>query len=174
MSRTERRINSTSAAILGLLHAEPLTGHDIVAIAGKWMRPFWNMTRSQVYRELPEMAVRGYVKMGKVGSRNAQPYKITAKGKKAFQQWLLGDPDPDLLRSEAALRVAFGHLQEAEQVEQLMTELVDRHSDKLRQIEMLMGEAEASDLPYDLEALRFAASYHRMCINWLSSVEMPD
>lgn len=169
-----RTINPTSAAILGLLHTEPMTGGEIVTIAEKWLRPFWNMTRSQVYRELPELAVRGLVKPGKTGPRLSVPYKITAVGVRVFRDWLRDEPDSDILRSEAALRVAFGHLQVVGEVEQMADKLASRHAETLKQITKLMDEAAESDMPFDREALRFAASYHRMCVKWLRSVELPN
>lgn len=168
-----RIINPTSAAILGLLHQAPMTGSEIKIMAEKWLLPFWNMTHSQIYRELPTLAERGLVKAGKTGPRLALPYKITSAGKKAFQKWLREDSSPDLLRSEAALRVALGGLQEPEQVEQLMAELIDRHSTTIKQIGELIEEAETEGMSYDAEALRFALSYHHMCVEWLSSVELP-
>src|SRR5215203_2154178 len=53
-------INSTAAALLGLLHDGPMTGGELVAAAKERMEPFWSVTRSQVYRELPGLAAAGY------------------------------------------------------------------------------------------------------------------
>ncbi len=167
-------INATQAAILGLLHDGPKTGGQVNAIAEKFLSPYWNMTRSQIYREMPWMAERGWLKAGKIGSRLAQPYKITSAGKQVFQGWLNESPAPDLLRSESALRIAFGSLQEPERVEKMMADLIERHHESLNKIEKLLTETIADGLEYDHEALRFAAAYHQMCFRWLSSVEMPE
>ena len=75
--RVATNLNSTAAALLGLLHEGPMTGGELVAAAKERMEPFWSVTRSQVYRELPGLAAAGYVRPGKLGPRAAQPYTIT-------------------------------------------------------------------------------------------------
>src|SRR5215207_460503 len=101
-------INATAAAVLGLLHDGPMTGGQLMAAAERRLSPYWSMTRSQVYRELPVLAELGYVKLGKPGPRASQPYAITASGKRAFSRWLAESPGRDAIRNPVALRVAFG------------------------------------------------------------------
>ena len=71
-------VNPTAAALLGLLHEGPMTGGQLMAAAERRLAPYWSMTRSQVYRELPVLAERGFVRLGKPGPRMSQPYAITA------------------------------------------------------------------------------------------------
>ena len=99
-------LNSTAAALLGLLHDGPMTGGELVAAAKERMEPFWSVTRSQVYRELPGLADAGYVRPGKLGPRAAQPYTITAAGKRAFRAWLAEDAGADHSRNPLVLKVA--------------------------------------------------------------------
>ena len=101
-------LNSTAAALLGLLHDGPMTGGELVAAAKERMEPFWSVTRSQVYRELPGLAEAGYVRPGKLGPRAAQPYTVTAAGKRAFRAWLAEEPGADHSRNPLVLRVSFG------------------------------------------------------------------
>ena len=84
MGMADSGINPTAAALLGLLHEGPMTGGQLMAAAQKRLGPYWSMTRSQVYRELPALAQAGYVKLGKPGPRSSQPYSITPAGKRAF------------------------------------------------------------------------------------------
>src|SRR6185295_15130019 len=56
-------LNPTAAALLGLLHDGPMTGGQLMAAAQRRLGPYWSMTRSQVYRELPALADAGFVKM---------------------------------------------------------------------------------------------------------------
>lgn len=98
-------LNATSAALLGLLHDGPATGGELVAAAGGRYGAFFSVTRSQVYRELPGLAVDGLVRLGKPGPRSSQQYAITAAGKKAFKQWVNTDSGPDHLRSTQLLRL---------------------------------------------------------------------
>src|SRR3954466_15014517 len=57
----DTQINPTAAALLGLLHEGPMTGGQLMAAAERRLGPYWSMTRSQVYRELPVLAELGYV-----------------------------------------------------------------------------------------------------------------
>src|SRR3712207_8696237 len=77
----DSQINPTAAALLGLLHEGPMTGGQLMAAAERRLGPYWSMTRSQVYRELPVLAEMGYVRLGKPGPRASQPYAITAAGR---------------------------------------------------------------------------------------------
>src|SRR5919108_4665570 len=99
----ESGVNATAAALLGLLHDGPMTGGQPMAAAEKRLGPYWSMTRSQVYRELPALAQQGYVKMGKPGPRASQPYAITAAGKRVFSRWLTEMPGRDTIRNPTAL-----------------------------------------------------------------------
>src|SRR5439155_24662483 len=102
----ETPLNSTAAALLGLLHEGPMTGGQLMSAAQRRLGPYWSMTRSQVYRELPALAGGGYVKLGKPGPRSSQPYAITPAGKRAFSRWLADDPGREAVRNPLALRVA--------------------------------------------------------------------
>lgn len=166
-------LNPTQAAILGLLHDGPMIGGDINAIAQKWLAPHWNMTRSQVYRELPTLVDKGYTKAGPTGPRLSVPYKITAAGKRAFQAWLKMDPSPDLLRSEAMLRVALGGLHKGEALQDLLSWMRNHHELAVGEINTLMNEAAQENMDYDYQALLFALMYHQMVIGWLERVELP-
>ena len=66
-----------------------MTGGQLMAAAERRLGPYWSMTRSQVYRELPVLAEMGYVRLGKPGPRSSQPYAITASGKLRTSQLAL-------------------------------------------------------------------------------------
>src|ERR671913_190362 len=85
-----------------------MTGGELVAAAKERMEPYWSVTRSQVYRELRGLAEAGYVRPGKLGPRAAQPYAITAAGKRAFRAWLTEAPGADHSRNPLVLRIGFG------------------------------------------------------------------
>src|SRR2546425_12987552 len=103
----ETGVNPTAAALLGLLHDGPMTGGQLMSAAQKRLGPYWSMTRSQVYRELPALAQAGYVKLGKPRPRSSQPYSITPAGKRALRRWLSEGPGPDAAPHPGPPRGAF-------------------------------------------------------------------
>jgi DNA-binding PadR family transcriptional regulator len=98
-------VNSTAAALLGLLHTSPMTGGQLVAAAGEQFGTFFSVTRSQIYRELPVLAEAGLVRPGRQGPRGSQQYVITAAGKRSFKAWVAGGSGGDTLRSPLVLRL---------------------------------------------------------------------
>lgn len=102
-------VNSTAAALLGLLRDGPATGGQLMALAEQRYSGFFGLTRSQVYRELPALADAGLLRLGKLGARSSQQYAITPAGKRAFKAWLTDDTAvslADAVRSPLILRLA--------------------------------------------------------------------
>ncbi|HEY2947061.1 MAG TPA: helix-turn-helix transcriptional regulator [Micromonosporaceae bacterium] len=162
-------INPTAAALLGLLHDGPMTGGQLMSAAEKRLGPFWSMTRSQVYRELPALADLGYVKLGKPGPRSSQPYSITAAGKRAFQRWLAESPGRDAVRNPVALRVAFGGLHSAAQLRELYGAANEYHNEALASARDQARDAKKAGDDYGAAALEFAVAYHRAALSWLKA-----
>lgn len=166
MADTE--LNSTAAALLGLLHEGPMTGGDLVATAEARLGAFWSVTRSQVYRELPVLAERGYLRLGKTGPRSAQPYSITAAGKKAFGRWLSQEPGRDHQRNQVLLRTSFGSMHTAAQRRRLFAAQRQLHEEKLV---ALRAQARATQGdPYAKATIDFAVTYERALLKWLDAV----
>jgi DNA-binding PadR family transcriptional regulator len=162
-------INPTAAALLGLLHEGPMTGGQLMAAAEKRLGPYWSMTRSQVYRELPALADVGYVKLGRPGPRSSQPYAITAAGKRAFGRWLSEPPGRDAVRNPVALRVAFGVQHSATQLRQLMTGANEYHTEALASAREQARDARKAGDEHGAAALDFAVAYHRAALSWLKT-----
>ena len=164
-------LNSTAAALLGLLHEGPMTGGELVAAAKERMEPFWSVTRSQVYRELPGLAAAGYVRPGKLGPRAAQPYTITAAGKRAFRAWLAEDPGADHARNPLVLRVGFGAHHQAGAVAPLVADARTRHQEQLatNRSRVTQLKKEGGD-PFQLATAEWGVSYERALLRWLDTV----
>jgi DNA-binding PadR family transcriptional regulator len=162
-------VNPTAAALLGLLHDGPMTGGQLMAAAEKRLGPYWSMTRSQVYRELPALADAGYVKLGKPGPRSSQPYAITAAGKRAFARWLSEAPGRDAIRNPVALRVAFGPQHSAAQLRQLYAGANEYHTQALANSREQARDARREGDEYGAAALDFAVAYHKAALSWLKS-----
>src|SRR5215470_14125343 len=95
------RINATAACLLGLLQLGPapgqpgygdprpaMTGSQLWRAAATSIARFWNLTRSQVFRELPRLQAAGLVEPVERRPRRQQPFRITDAGRDAFTEWL--------------------------------------------------------------------------------------
>jgi DNA-binding PadR family transcriptional regulator len=162
-------VNATAAALLGLLHDGPMTGGQLMAAAERRLAPYWSMTRSQVYRELPALAEMGYVKLGKPGPRASQPYSITPAGKRAFARWLAEDPGSESLRNPVALRVAFGAHHGSGALKDLYAAATQAHNVALNEIKEQAKQAKSDGDNYGAAALEFAISYHKAALAWLKA-----
>jgi DNA-binding PadR family transcriptional regulator len=169
MGMADTGVNPTAAALLGLLHEGPMTGGQLMAAAERRLAPYWSMTRSQVYRELPVLAERGYVRLGKPGPRSSQPYAITASGKRAFSRWLAENPGRDTIRNPIALRIAFGELHSASQLRNLYAAANDYHTEALAHVREQVRNAKKEGDSFDASALEFAVAYHKAALSWLKT-----
>jgi DNA-binding PadR family transcriptional regulator len=146
-----------------------MTGGQLMAAAEKRLGPYWSMTRSQVYRELPALAEMGFVKLGKPGPRASQPYSITPAGKRAFARWLSEPPGTESLRNPVALRVAFGAHHGATALKELYDQAVEAHNNALNEIREQAKIVKAEGDNYGAAALEFAVGYHKAAIAWLKA-----
>jgi DNA-binding PadR family transcriptional regulator len=119
-ARVTTAVNATAAALLGLLHDGPMTGSQLVAAATEQFGPFFSVTRSQVYRELPALTTVGLVERGQLGPRASQQYRITAAGRRSFAAWLAAGEGADPLRSPLVLRLLHAGALSAEQRAELV------------------------------------------------------
>ncbi len=138
-----------------------------MAAAEGRLGPFWSMTRSQVYRELPALAERGYVKLGKPGPRSSQPYSITPAGKRAFTRWLTEEPGREAVRSPAALRAAFGRYQTAAQLRAAYDKATEHHTRALAEAREAARDIRKEGDEFGASAIEFAVGYHRAALAWL-------
>ena len=146
-----------------------MTGGQLMAAAERRLGPYWSMTRSQVYRELPVLADMGFVRLGKPGPRSSQPYAITASGKRAFSRWLAEAPGRDALRNPVALRVAFGEQHSGGQLKSLYHDASEYHAEALAMAKEQAKEAKKNGDAYGSAALEFAVAYHKAALSWLKT-----
>jgi DNA-binding PadR family transcriptional regulator len=162
-------LNATAASILGFLHKEPQTGWELAARLEDVIGDFWNVTRSQIYRELKILAEQGLVASMKTGPRDRQPYKITDAGKKAFTQWIAQPPGPPIMRIPLVLQVFFGEAVSAEELDRSLSELRAYHRKRLATYEGFEAEVDKASFSYD--ALRLGLMFQKTMIDWIESLQ---
>lgn len=164
-------VNSTSAALLGLLHEGPLTGGQLVAQADQRLGPLWRLTRSQVYRELPVMADRGYLRSGTPGPRASLAYTITASGKRAFATWLASPLEDDHPRNPLLLRLGFGAHHSSADLRRLVGEAREKHEAALGfHKDMVSQLKKAKADRYALSSAEFGIAYEKAILKWLDTI----
>ena len=159
-------LNATAASLLGFLHKGPMTGWDLVCGVEASVGYFWNVTRSQVYRELKTLAASGLAVAKTTGARESVPYAITALGRSAFAEWIARAPGPEILRLPIVLTVFFGrHIEPS-----LLTRFLEKarldHLTRLDEYERIWPEIED---PFQRSALDLGLAYEKTVIAWLEA-----
>jgi DNA-binding PadR family transcriptional regulator len=112
---------TTGYTLLGLLSfGRELSGYELKQWADN-LRYFWSApAMSQVYRELERLSAAGLVDQRLVvreGNRSTKVYALSTRGRESLRAWLALPPAPPVLRHPVALRVFFGHLLGAAELE---------------------------------------------------------
>jgi DNA-binding PadR family transcriptional regulator len=160
-------LNATAAALLGLLHDRAMTGGELVSAAGQRFGGFFGVTRSQVYRELPALADKGLLKLGKQGARSSQQYAITPAGRKAFRNWLASAAEPDPVRSPLVLRLVLAASLSDKQRGDLLAQARQAYT---TQLEKARAALKATDDPYARAAADFVVGHTRAVLKLLDSI----
>ena len=162
-------VNSTAAALLGLLHTGPMTGGQLVAAATDRFGAFFSVTRSQVYRELPTLTAAGLLRLGEQGPRASQQYVLTPAGKRAFRAWLTEDTGADTLRSPLVLRLLHAGTLPAEERKELVRSGREAFGARLAATRTAArGEAD----PYRRAVADFAVAHNRAMVKLLDAIPL--
>ena len=169
------KLNATSASLLGLLDdAGELTGGALVREAEVRIGEFWNLTRSQVYRELAALAEAGYIKAGPTGARESRPYRVTSKGRTAFRRWLGSELPAGQIRIGLLVLVAFGRHLPPGRLRSLLDEYEAEHRERLAGYEELDEYLATNNADaFTRATLSFGLHYERAVLSWLETLP-PD
>lgn len=99
----------TRYLILGLLAEGPATGYDIRRITALRYRFFWSESYGQIYPGLRRLAKEGLVRLveSEDEGRGRRLYEITDAGRSALSAWIASPAGPDIVRSQALLKLYF-------------------------------------------------------------------
>lgn len=159
-------VNATAGALLGFLHEGPMSGWDLLATSQALIGDFWNVTRSQVYRELTAMEAAGLVVAGEPGIRDRRPYALTQAGRDAFRDWVAQEPGPEQIRYPLLLTLAFGrHLPAGQLASFVAAHRVD-HGERLERYRDLRGQAGDGLDACAAATLDFGIRYEEAVLGW--------
>lgn len=158
-------MNETAASVLGFLSIGPLTGWDLNALAQVSVGFFWNMTRSQIYRELQSLEELGLVKVEETGSRNARRFHLTAKGRKRLKEWLAESPGDSIERNPFLVKLFFADQMTASERRRLLANARERHEASLATLEDVVSMAEQLS-PYAAATATYGIAVERAILTW--------
>jgi DNA-binding PadR family transcriptional regulator len=107
----EIELTTTSYIVIGLLAmAGEATPYDLKQMVSAGVGHFWSLPHSQLYSEPARLARAGYVtEHQEPGGRRRKLYKLTDRGRTAFEDWLqIPTPELYMLRDLALLKLFFG------------------------------------------------------------------
>jgi DNA-binding PadR family transcriptional regulator len=151
--------------VLGFLSIGPLTGWDLNALAQVSVGFFWNMTRSQIYRELQSLEELGLVQVEETGSRNARRFHLTAKGRKRQKEWLAESPRDSIERHTILVKLFFADQMEPRERKQLLAAARRAHEEKLATLEGVVSMAEQLS-PYAAATATYGIAVERAILQW--------
>jgi len=171
---SQGRLNSTAAALLGLLRRYgPMTGGDLLRTAKLVIGDYWSVTRSQVYRELTALAARGFLEVGPPGPREARPYALTEEGASAFLGWLDDGPGEDTVRLPVLLSVGFGADLRPGRLAEILDDYERGHRAQLARYRTLEAELDAATAGVDAyvrATLSFGVAHEEAVLRWLEGL----
>ena len=145
-----------------------MTGWELDAAVEESIANFWNVTRSQVYRELRTLAELGYVEAGDAGPRDRRPYSITEAGREAFGSWIVRDPGSPIVRMPLLLTVFFGRHLPPERLAEIIEKELTGGTEALHKFEAM--QAAFGDDPFVWQILQFGIDYQKTLVAWLRSL----
>lgn len=163
-------LNPTAASLLGFLTTfGQMSGYDIEGMVHGSIGYFWNVTRSQVYRELGRLARAGLLVVGESGRRARRPSTITPAGREAFLAWLVLNPGQDILRLPFLLKYFFGQHLDAQTLQRFADQHRPGHEKRLQYFRSLVPRL-AQEQPYMAHVARLGAAYEETMLTWFDSI----
>jgi DNA-binding PadR family transcriptional regulator len=95
--------------MLGILGIRPWSTYELAKHVDRSLGWVWPRARSNLFNEPKKLVAQGMARATDemVGKRPRTVYTITAKGRRAFRQWLREPGDPPVLEFEQLLKVFF-------------------------------------------------------------------
>ena len=166
-------------AILVSLAERAGTGYDLARRFDKSIGYFWTATHQQVYKVLARMEAAGWVTvtvLAQDGRPDKKRYDLTEAGRAELARWIGGPAEPELTRSELAVKVrgaSYGDVR-------LVAAEVERHRDlHAERLDSYLAN-EKRDFPdpsrlrgaklHQYLVLRGGISYERGAIEWCDEI----
>jgi DNA-binding PadR family transcriptional regulator len=171
--KVKMELNATGASLLGFLRRGDASGYELVARIEASIGYFWNLTRSQVYRELRTLEEASLIRVRRTEARDKRVFALTPAGRTAFRRWLEAAPGEEIIRAPLLLTVFFGNELPPAKLREVLSDHRARHARRLETFERMLA-AEEGDDPYPALTLDFGVRYERACLEWFDSFTVRD
>jgi len=166
--KKESRLSPTSYIVLALIDAAgEATPYELKQAAALTLGNFWSVPHAQIYAEPERLAREGLLKERREESgRRRRHYKLTARGRKALQEWL-ARPTAAMadLRDPGMLKLFFGG-----DPLPLAAVQLSLHRTKLAELEALEGRIKDHVPAGAMLALRAGIGHEREWVRFWESV----
>jgi DNA-binding PadR family transcriptional regulator len=150
----------TKYAILGLLSWKPMSGYDIKKLVEMSLAHFWNESYGALFPTLNRLVEEGLATKRvdpASGRRGRTVYRISAKGRRAFDAWLHEATDPPRVRNELLMKFFLSSRREPAECIRLLEEYREQQQVRLEDFtesEALLAHAlRGGDVPGEITAV---------------------
>jgi len=165
---------SLKYAVLGLLHERPMHGYEMKKIFEVSFARLWRVSPGQLYPLLRKIVSEGLAEKKVIrqeGRPNAHLYRITARGKSVFSDWLETPAAAmPLLRYDFMLKLFFYARLDRERAEEEIALLQEKHKDFVRRLRRTKGEIRDEADEFQLLILEGGILFARAGMKWLDRV----
>jgi len=162
------RASRTDLAVLGALSIEPMTGYAVRAGIRDVLGHFWSESYGQIYPTLARLEADGFVERQPGERPRSSVYGLTPSGRERLLVLLLAPDEPSPPRNGLLLRLFFGHVLGAEEVERLVRVHRERATDQLARLAAARAEIDPDDAHGPFALLTVSAGEHsaRAALAW--------
>ena len=158
---------AVTPVVLGLLALGARSGYDIKATVDRSTRFFWAASYGQIYPELRRLEAEGLIRGEESpnGARGRRVYELTAAGREALEEWLLGSETTIEYRDESLLRLFFADALPREQALQLLEARQRGHEQYLEVLQAIDSRPGQDPALVDL-VLRWGIDFNEWGRQW--------
>lgn len=143
---------SLKHGILGLLSYGDMTGYDLSKYFNQSLNFFWQAQRSQIYRDLKNLAEKNLVTTEKVlqeGKPDKKVYSLTNKGEEKLVDWINQYSIEEALktRNSFLMRIFFSAKGDKEKLQQALEDYIEQNQAQLNQLETTEEEFITQEQP---------------------------
>jgi len=165
---------SLKYAVLGLLHEKPMHGYEMKKIFEMAFSRLWRISPGQLYPTLRKIVTEGLAEKKVIrqeGKPDAHLYRITAKGKSVFADWLATPAaSMPLFRYDFMLKLFFYEKLDRERAKEEIELLRKGHQDFIQQLRRMKMEVRDRADEFQLLIIEGGILFARAGMKWLDRV----